>query len=143
MVDLKDLYDHDMMTEKQGSVFGPLLFLVFINDLAFIIELACKLFADDTTLYATTTKSTDSLDTLIIDFVRKLNPLIEWCSMNRMDINWSKTFFMIVTAKHKNKLNIPATIKIGTNDVSVTDEFKLLGVLIFFNNLQIKYVQIK
>ena len=126
MSELRDI----ILGVPQGSVFGPLLFLVFINDLAFIIELACKLFADDTTLYATTTKSTDSLDTLIIDFVRKLNPLIEWCSMNRMDINWSKTFFMIVTAKHKNKLNIPTTIKIGTNDVSVTDEFKLLGVLI-------------
>ena len=80
--------------------------MVFINDLAFIIELACKLFADDTTLYATTTKLTESLEKLILDFVKKLNPLIEWCSMNRMDINWSKTFFMIVTAKHKHKINI-------------------------------------
>ena len=36
----------------QGSVFGPLLFILFINDMAYIIALVCKLFVDDTTLYA-------------------------------------------------------------------------------------------
>jgi hypothetical protein len=31
----------------KGSVLGPLFFLLMINDLAYIIELMCKLFADD------------------------------------------------------------------------------------------------
>ena len=104
-------------------IFGPLL--IFINDLAFIVELACKLFADATTLYATTTNVTDSLENLIKYFIERLIPLLEWCSMNRIDINWSKTFFMKVTAKHKSKILIPTTIKIGANYVSVTTEFKL------------------
>ena len=34
----------------QGSVLGPLFFLIMINDLAYILDLMCKLFADDTTL---------------------------------------------------------------------------------------------
>ena len=114
----------------QGSVFGPLLFLIFINDLAFIIALLCKLFADDTTLYATTANSVETLDNLIADFVRKLGPLFKWCAMNRMDINWSKTFFMIVTAKQKRKISVPTFIKVGSNEVAVADNFKLLGVLI-------------
>ena len=50
MSELQDI----ILGVPQGYVFGLLLFLVFINDLALIIELACKLFADDTTLYATT-----------------------------------------------------------------------------------------
>ena len=35
----------------QGSVLGPIYFLIFINDLPFIMELLAKLFADDTTFY--------------------------------------------------------------------------------------------
>ena len=48
---------HDIkLGVPQGSVFGLLLFLIFINDLAFVLEVANKLFADDTTLYATQMK---------------------------------------------------------------------------------------
>ena len=110
----------------QGSLFGPLLFLIFINDMAFIIAFLCKLFADDTTLYAT--NSVETLDNLIVDFVNKLGPLLECCAMNRMDINWSKTFFMIVTAKQKRKISIPTFIKVGSNEVAVTDSlFAVFG----------------
>jgi hypothetical protein len=45
----------------QGSVLGPLFFLIFINDLAFISELVCKMFADDTTLV----DADEHLETLI------------------------------------------------------------------------------
>ena len=52
----------------QGSVLGPLFFLLFINDLAFIIELICKMFAYDTTLY----ESDENLDKLITKLKKKL-----------------------------------------------------------------------
>ena len=68
--------------------------------MAFVLDIAAKLFADDTTIFATTRKPEDSLGDLVRDFVVRLKPLLDWCSGNRMDINWSKTFFMIVTAKH-------------------------------------------
>ena len=45
-----------------------------------------------------------------------------------MDINWSKTFFMIVAAKQKRKISVPTFIKVGSNKVA--DNFKLLCVLI-------------
>ena len=50
----------------QGSVLGPLFFLIMINDLAFMIDLLCKLFADDTTLG----DYDKDLDTLINRFVK-------------------------------------------------------------------------
>ena len=61
----------------QGYVFGPILFLIFINDSAFVLDIAAKLFADDTTIFATTRKPEDSLDDLVRDFVVRLKPLLD------------------------------------------------------------------
>ena len=64
----------------QGSVLGPLFFLIFINDLAFIMELKCKIFADETTLY----DSDKDLTTLIGKFSQKLELLLEWYEINKL-----------------------------------------------------------
>ena len=66
----------------QGSVLGPLFFLIMINDLAYILDLMCKLFADDTTLGDVD----KDLDTLIKRFVDKLKVLLAWCLCNKLDI---------------------------------------------------------
>ena len=65
---------------------------------------------------------------LVTKFIRDLQPMIEWCLYNRLDINWSKTFFMITT--NKRDLNFPEKILIGDIAVKVVDKFKLLGVTI-------------
>ena len=46
----------------QGSVLGPILFVIFINDLPFAIKNCCKLFADDTKLYRTEDDTTSMQD---------------------------------------------------------------------------------
>jgi hypothetical protein len=92
----------------QGSVLGPLFFLLMINDLAFIIELMCKLFTDDTTLG----DYDNVLDTLIKRFVEKLKVLLEWCDYSKLDINWSKTFFMFVTNR---RIKLPKEITVDSN----------------------------
>lgn len=109
----------------QGSVLGPLFFLIFINDLAFILDLNCKMFADDTTLYL----SGSDLNSLIIKFKVFLDQMFEWCKFNKLDINWSKIFFMFITNK-RIKNNIPKEIKIDKCTVKVVSSFKLLGVTI-------------
>ena len=108
----------------QGSVLGPLFFLIFINDLAFLLEeIMCKMFADDTTLY----DAHEDLDKLISKFKKSLEKLIDWCKFNKLDLNWSKTFFMFVTNK---RVNLPNEIIIDGNVVRVVKSFKLLGVTI-------------
>ena len=109
----------------QGSVLGPLFFLIFINDLPFCLnELRCKLFADDTTIY----QVGEDLKELTANFNKLLVPFFHWCELNRLDINWSKTYSMIVTNKRIKGLRDLKEIKIGNTNVQVVDKFKLLGV---------------
>ena len=83
------------------------------------------MFADDTTLYI----GSDNIDSLISKFKLCLSPMIEWCKFNKLDINWSKTYFMFITNKRiKNK--IPNDIVIDGSTVKVVTSFKLLGVTI-------------
>ena len=80
---LSDLLDI-LLGVPQGSVLGPLFFLIFINDLAFIIkDLVTKLFADDTTLIDTC----NNLNSLISKFKKKLELVTNWCSSNKLDTN--------------------------------------------------------
>ena len=108
----------------QGSVLGPLFFLIYINDLAFMLSLNCKMFADDTTLY----DADEDINKLMLKFTDKLKPFIEWCKYNKLDINWSKTFFMIITDRRIKKR--PKEITVQDVPVTVVDNFKLLGVTI-------------
>jgi len=118
----------------QGSVLGPLLFLIFINDLPFILKnISAKLFADDTTLY----KAHENLDILIGEFITSLEPLLNWCIYNRLDINWSKCFFMFVSNK---RVVYPTSINIKGLSILVVNEFKLLGVVIDNKLTFTKYV---
>jgi hypothetical protein len=127
-VKIKDTFSDlllNLLGVPQGSVLGPLFFIIFINDLAFLLkDLMAKLFADDTTLIDTH----ENMDVLITKFKKKLEVLINWCKYNKLDINWSKTDFMFVTSK---RIKAPKVIEITTGVfVKVVEQFKLLGVTI-------------
>ena len=81
------------------------------------------MFADDTTLF----ESEANFNSLIFKFKKQLEPLFEWYNYNKLDINWSKTYFMFVTNK---RIVLPKEITIRNVSVQVVEDFKLLGITI-------------
>ena len=79
----------------QGSILGPLLFLVFINDITNNIESDIHLFADDTSLL-------DIIDNHLTSYAklnRDLNRLSQWASKWLVTFNATKTVYLQVTRK--------------------------------------------
>ena len=80
----------------QGSVLGPLLFLIYINDLPNISKkLSFFLFADDTNIYY----ESSNLKELELTVNKELKLLSLWLNLNRLALNVSKTNFVIMVGK--------------------------------------------
>jgi hypothetical protein len=79
----------------QGSILGPLLFLIFINDITESIESDIHLFADDTSLM-------DIMDNYVLSYAklnRDLVRLSTWASNWQVNFNASKTVYLMVSRK--------------------------------------------
>ena len=79
----------------QGSVLGPILFLLFINDLPNATKFFSILFADDTTLQLSGT----NLNELYKQTNMELDNLADWFKANKLTLNISKTKYMIFRDK--------------------------------------------
>jgi hypothetical protein len=79
----------------QGSVLGPLLFLIYINDLPLHLEHSdMDMFADDATISATVY----STETLNVKLQKDLHSIQEWCTHSAMISNTDKTKAMYISA---------------------------------------------
>ena len=115
----------------QGSILGPLLFLIFINDLPLALKHAVTsidLYADDTTVY----DIQSSMETLQQNLQNSLILLNKWCRENGMVINTDKTKVMLITSRQKRyKLqNDSLFLNSDGVDLKLSSNEKILGVQI-------------
>jgi hypothetical protein len=84
----------------QGSILGPLLFLIYINDIAFISnDIKIDLFADDSTLY----ESGENISKVEVKLQDHLNNIEKWCKINNMALIPDKSKCMVIGTRQKSK----------------------------------------
>ena len=98
---------------QQGSVLGPYLFLIYVNDIVDNISSNIRLFADNTTLF-TVIENADSIKTLNEDIYKICKWSNQWCII----LNHLKTSSMTFTRKHDNS-NLPDVVM---NDSVLVDD---------------------
>ena len=112
----------------QGSILGPLLFLIYINDLPTSLEhSSSRMFADDTTLSV----SGKSLHDVEVAINHDLSNVDQWLCANKLYLNLVKTEYILIGSRH-NINNILATPKVFVGDIPIkrVRETKALGVYI-------------
>lgn len=109
----------------QGSCLGPLLFIIFVNDLFYLLKNLCNIvqYADDTALV----KSSNNLCELVAHMNHVLYTLNRWCRSNSLCLNSDKTKAMVLTLR--NYTDIPH-IKLDENIIEYVTNIKYLGVYI-------------
>lgn len=113
----------------QGSVLGPLLFLLYINDLPNILRHECILFADDTTVIV----KGDSTDPgkLESEVNAALTNVIEWLTVNSLKININKTKLMSFHTKQSSPETLNVLYK--GQKIEQVAKIKFLGITIDSN----------
>ena len=115
----------------QGSILGPLLFLLFINDLPLHIKVKTDLYADDATVY----EINNSKEEIERKLQLAIKDLTRWCKLNGMTINTEKTKAMLVTTRQRrSRINDNLNLSLNNIQLLTVSNEKVLGVQID-NNL--------
>ena len=110
----------------QGSVLGPLLFILYTNDLPNVLKHSkCILFADDTTIFQTSHNLTYLRECIEYD----MECSSDWFRANKLSLNAQKTQFVVFWPPSTTQRNM-ISIKIGTENIQRVSHAMFLGIII-------------
>lgn len=111
----------------QGSILGPLLFLIYINDFEnSTMALHKVLFADDTNLFMSH-KSPDEMEEIIN---RELRNVAIWFRCSKLSLNINKTNYIVFHSKQNQLANKHVCLKINEQIIERVNTTKFLGIFI-------------
>jgi len=110
----------------QGSVLGPLLFNLYINDMSSATRLSVIHYADDTTVFHSGSELAEITEVINAELLS----LDEWLRSNRLCLNADKSRAMIIT---KRVIGDVPVVKIRDSELEIANEMKFLGIIIDSN----------
>lgn len=119
----KSSLGHSRTGVPQGSILGPLLFLLYINDLIDVTNYPCILFADDVSVIIP--KINENYN---IEINNTVNKIIKWMESNNLKPNIGKTKYIQFTNKNWNKIKLKITYE--DKVIEKTDNITFLGIVI-------------
>ena len=131
--DIKSEYADITCGVPQGSILGPILFLIYINDIGNSSKLNLLSFVDDTTLY----QSGDNYLTLVQNLNSEINSTFKWLCANRLSLNIKKTKYMIFNqsqaqtnhdGSHSIHINNTPLTRVGSSFEEKTIKFLGLNI---------------
>ena len=110
----------------QGSILGPLLFLIYVNDMANVSDILFPiLFADDTSVFVSGKNLIEMTNKINIE----LKKIVVWLKVNKLSLNVSKTRCILFKSP-RQKIKQLYDISINDQVIDYVDHIKFLGVVI-------------
>ena len=111
----------------QGSVLGPLLFLIFINDIPLASELLTWLFADDTVLVS----SANNINLLQTKMNLQVKKVQDWLLANRLSVHYvDKSQYMRINSNNNQRIEDELfTLEMGNHTIERTKTYCYLGLI--------------
>ena len=111
----------------QGSVLGPLLFILYVNDMKNAMTLCDgKLFADDTSLLL----HNKDINILVNNAEQTLREIYLWFKLNKLSLSIAKSSFVLFHGKGKDKQNNLTNLKVENESIPRSKHVKYIGLIL-------------